>query len=61
MADNNMHKPGLGSPNMDKKTADKIHSMGGKASSTTGTTGMTGVAGKTAAAKRGGQNSRRSS
>ena len=63
MADST-NKPGLGSNNMDDKTKEKIHSMGGKAShagaNTTSKSNTSGAAGKTDAAKRGGEHSSRS-
>jgi hypothetical protein len=62
MADN---KPGLGSENMSDADKKRIHEAGGKASHSSGSTASTsskasGAAGKTEAAKRGGEHSRRS-
>jgi hypothetical protein len=48
-------KQGLGSPNMSDAEKNKIQSAGAKASHSSG-----GAAGRTSAARRGGQNSRRS-
>ncbi len=55
-ANNDTSNRGLGSQNMDEKTAQSIRSKGGKASAKS----KKGAAGSTDAARRGGENSHRS-